>query len=389
MENVDIKQLRLLAGASFFSQMMISMANLAFVYYLKDIYNLSSYVIASSISIFSISYCFACVLFGKISKSFKPRNLILFSLIGMSISIFLVSVFKKLIFINVSFVFYGLFMSFLWPQIESWLSRGKEKKQLNYVMSKFNLSWSIGMAFSPVLCGVLVEKSPVLPLYFSSLVFLLIALTLFIVTNKIPSLRAVESEEKYIKISTLVDNSTSLRFYCWYGVIIGYLILGAICNIFPLYARDVLGYRETTIGILLWLRGGISCIVFLIIGKLSFWHFKKKYIFLSQILIAILCFISKDFSSFFTLSLFFIGFGLLFPFVYMQSMFHGASGAINRTKRMIIHEVLLTGGYVIGSIIGGILFDYFSYSQMLCYFSYIILISVLIEVIISFLVSQK
>lgn len=381
MENKN--QIVLLGSTSFLSQMMISMVNLAFVYYLKDKFHLSSYLIASSISIFSICYCVACIMFGKISKQFRPRNLIMFSLIGMGVSVFLVTIFDKLYLINLSFVFYGLFMSFLWPQIESWLSRGKEKKNLNKVMSIFNLSWSIGTAFAPLLCGILVEKSSALPIYFTSVVFFVVAILLFVITNRNPELRSFESEKKYIEISKMKDNSTPLRYLCWIGVIIGYIVLGAISNIFPLYARDVLGLRETSIGVLLWLRGGISCFVFFLIGKLSFWHFKKSYIFISQLLIGLLCFISRDFSSFIALSVFFISFGFVFPFLYMQSMFHGASGAVNRTERMIIHEVLLTGGYILGSVLGGFLLDYFSYSNMMTYFAILILVSVAIEYIIS------
>ena len=49
---------------------------------------------------------------------------------------------------------------------------------------------------------------------------------------------------------------------------------------------------------------------------------------------------------------------------YDLSIFHGAEGAMNRHRRMVIHEVLLTIGTIAGSLVGGFVYQYFSFFSL-------------------------
>jgi DHA1 family multidrug resistance protein-like MFS transporter/DHA1 family quinolone resistance protein-like MFS transporter len=387
--DTDKTQVILLGITTFFVQLVISGISLALVYYLREIYNVSASLIGAVVSILQISYVFFCIFLASKTPNHKPRNLILFGIIGMIISFLIIVITKNLYIVILFIIMFGFFMSFIWPSIESWLSRGKEEAFLNKTMGAFNLSWSGGTAISTVLTGFLLERSVTLPFYVGSMILLLVAFNLWFITNRVPELRAADSEKEYIQKNNLVDHSTFLRYYCWFGVFIGYIVLGAISNIFPLYAKEQLGYTESTVGIFLWIRGIVSCLVFFFLSKTAFWHYKKSYIFGMQFLIGLCCFIAKDFTSIISLSLFFFSFGILFPFVYMSSMFHGASGSINRTSRMIIHEVLLSLGSVFGSIWGGVLFDHYSYPRMMFMFFVFITVCVITELLISLAKNSK
>ncbi len=378
----DKKQLLFLSSTSFVSQMMISMINLALVYYLRDVFFYSPSIIAILTSTFAVSYVVFCLVGEKPSSHFSPRHNIFVSLLGMGFSILLFLFSKTFVSIMITLIFYGAFMSLLWPQMETWYSRGRENNSLNKAISYFNLSWSLGMSISPILCGLLTQVNVSLPIVVGVVFFFIASLNVLVLTNKAPYLKAVESEKKYIKQNILKDESTPLRFLSWGGVILGYFFFGMLINIFPLYGREVLFINETKIGILLWSRGIVSCFAFYFLGRTAFWHFKGSLIIFAQIVLAILSFVAIYFTSYNLLFILFVLFGFIFSLLYMQSIFHGVSGSINRSKRMIIHEVLLTVGTVLGSIFGGYIYEKINFKSVMIYFSLFMFVVILLEVVL-------
>lgn len=204
-----------------------------------------------------------------------------------------------------------------------------------------------------------------------------------------PGIRAMKSEKEENRDTDRVDTSTPLRFYCWIGVIMLYTGMSVILTIFPLYAQDKLLISESRTGLLLLFRGVSTCISFLLLGKFGFWHFKKRYIFLVQILFALSCLVLTGFSSMLAYGLFFLLFGLLFATAYAQSMFHGASGSINRSHRMIIHEVLLTVGTIIGAVLGGHLYESSSFALVLLSIGLGTLVVVFFELVVAFSLNRR
>lgn len=361
----DAIQFWVLNVASFFGQLSIAMVNLALVYHLRRAFFLGADQIGVAASITTATYLVFCLLGGRFTVHFRPRHLVETSLIGMALAVLLFVSTKTLSIAYIALVFYGAFMSLLWPQIEGWFSRGKEGVQLNHVANAFNFSWSFGVGISSYIAGILVEVSTTTPFYVAILMFFLVFLLIAITSALVPGIRAVQSEHADNKENMREDASTPLRFYAWVGIISLYSGMSVILTIFPLYAQDVLKISESQTGLLLLVRGVATCLSFLALGKLEFWHFKKRYIFMVQLLFGVLCLIAMGFSSPLPFAFFFLFFGILFAFAYDQSMFHGASGSVNRSGRMIIHEVLLTFGTIIGAVVGGSIYEQLSFSKVL------------------------
>jgi len=122
---------------------------------------------------------------------------------------------------------------------------------------------------------------------------------------------------------------------------------------------------------------------------LEFWHFKKRYIFLVQLLFGVLSLVAMGFSSPLPFALFFLLFGILFAFAYDQSMFHGASGSVNRSGRMIIHEVLLTVGTILGAVVGGSVYEQLSFSKVLLVIGTTAIILVMVELLVAFFIERN
>ncbi len=212
----------------------------------------------------------------------------------MALAVLLFVSTKTLSIAYIALVFYGAFMSLLWPQVEGWFSRGKEGAQLNHVTNAFNFSWSFGVGVSSYIAGILVEVSTTTPFYVAILMFFLVFLLLVITSALVPGIRAVQSEHADNKENNREDASTPLRFYAWVGIISLYSGMSVILTIFPLYAQDVLKISESQTGLLLLVRGVATCLSFLALGKMEFWHFKKRYIFMVQLLFGVLCLLPWD-----------------------------------------------------------------------------------------------
>ncbi|MDD2296965.1 MAG: MFS transporter, partial [Sphaerochaetaceae bacterium] len=276
---------------------------------------------------------------------------------------------------------YGITMSFLWPQIETWLARGKEGRALNKATSSFNVSWSLGAATSPLLTGILVEIHTRVPLFAGIMLFGLVFSLIGISTKMVPGIRAVVSEYQNIQQTTAIDQSTPLRFLSWAGVLTVYAALAVILTIFPLHALDNLPFSESAVGLLLLVRGLATVGMFVVMGKTSWWHFKRTLVIIIQILVVGICLLGTLSFSFFHYILFFFVFGMLFAMMYSFSIFHGASGSIHRSKRMLIHEMLLTIGTIVGSIVGGTVYQYLDFTRVLYACSVLVAIPIIIALL--------
>lgn len=388
-KKTDAIQFWVLNISSFIAQLTIAMVNLSLVYHLRSKFQLGADQIGIAASISTAAYLVFCLVGSRYTVHYRPRHLVQLSLAGMGFS---VALFVKSDVLWVAYgalALYGTFMSLLWPQIEAWFSRGKEGASLNRAANAFNFSWSIGVGLSSYLAGLLVEISTTLPFYVALVLFALVFLLIFISSALVPGIRAVASEHTDIRENNRVDTSTVLRFYAWAGIIALYTGMSVILTIFPLYAQDVLLITESQTGLLLLIRGISTCLSFLLLGKLDFWHFKKRYIFGVQLLFSLSVLVAMFFSAPILFALFFLLFGFLFAIAYDQSMFHGASGSVNRSMRMIIHEVLLTVGTILGAIFGGFFYEHISFSFVLMIIGVSTLVLLAVELSAALWVSIK
>ncbi len=367
----------ILSIVTFLGQFTISMANLAFIYYFRLNYGLSPQMIGLSAALYTSSYFFACFLVGPIASKIIPSLSIQISMAGMALSLFLLLSTHQVSIAFFSLVLYGAAMAFLWPQLAAWITRGKEGKELSRSTGFFNVSWSVGAAVSPLITGLLVEKSASLSIVVSIFLFIGVIVILIYAYTSISSIKKVESERENIKRNSIVDRSTPLRFFCWGGNLTMYVALAVVLTIFPIYALDSLPFSTSSVGFLLFLRGLSTVIAFYYLGKSDWWHFNSWAIGGTLFLFSIIAIIATGIESFIGYALFFVLFGALFSMMYTFSIFHGASGSKFRSKRMLIHEALLTVGTIIGSTMGGTLYQYFGFTRVLHMCALIVLLPLL------------
>ncbi len=370
---MDKKKL-FLCFSSFLSQFSICMINFAMIYYLRKNYGLSSGAIGIASSIYTVTYFISCLLIAPFYSRFSRSLKAFLAFFGMAASNIAILNTSSIAVIFIMLGIYGISMSFLWPNIEDWITENAEGRELARATNAFNFSWSFGAGLSTMAAGFLAEVSLSLPIALSCFFFILIMLFLILLASRNNAPESIKKEEAVAK-----GRPTELRYISWGGNFLNYICYSLVINIFPLYAMDSLGYGESISGSLLLFRGVATCISFSIFSRLKFWQFRKSVILASQASLA-LVFITLPFlRSKVLFALFFLIFGVIFALLYEMSIFHGASGSANRSRAMIIHEVLLNIGSVIGSAAGGIVYEHFSFSAISFSLASLALIFVLLE----------
>ena len=360
-----------LALSTFLSQGSIVIFNFTLVYYLREC-GIDSVGIGLASSIYPTLYFLGCIFMPKLLPSLKGKARILAANIGMAFTGLVLTFIKNEALIMTDLVFYGLFQSLLWTNMETWITGGKEGGELTSRLTLFNFSWSFSVGLATSFSGVVSEYSTRLSIW-SGCVFFLISALLVALSG-----RSYDSKKEKEEIVS-EDHSSPLRFPSWAGVLLVYTGYSLVLTVFPQYAMDTLGYSESVTGNILLFRGISVTIAFLIMQKARVWQKGVGPILGSQAFFAILTFLMLFLRSVAAFAILFALYGFVFALSYDLSIFHGAEGAKDRHKRMVIHEVLLTLGTIIGSLVGGFVYQYFSFKTLVLTISILSVVIVVIE----------
>ena len=360
-----------LALSTFLSQGSIVIFNFTLVYYLREC-GIDSVGIGLASSIYPTLYFLGCIFMPKFLPSLKGKARILAANIGMAFTGLVLTFIKNEALIMTDLVFYGLFQSLLWTNMETWITGGKEGGELTSRLTLFNFSWSFSVGLATSFSGFVSEYSTRLSIW-SGCVFFLISALLVALSG-----RSYDSKKEKEEIVS-EDHSSPLRFPSWAGVLLVYTGYSLVLTVFPQYAMDTLGYSESVTGNILLFRGISVTIAFLIMQKARVWQKGVGPILGSQAFFAILTFLMLFLRSIAAFAILFALYGFVFALSYDLSIFHGAEGAKDRHKRMVIHEVLLTLGTIIGSLVGGFVYQYFSFKTLVLTISILSVVIVVIE----------
>ncbi|MBR1937583.1 MAG: MFS transporter [Spirochaetales bacterium] len=378
--------------ASFLAQLGFSTVNLALVYYLRYTLGVSATLIGIAAGTYTVTYLLGCIFFSPVVRRFRPRHTIEAAMIGISLCFLMIVNTTNIPLIFFLLGIYGFLLCFQWPQMETWISRDTEGKELSFKLSSFNFSWCFGISISALTGSYLVTIDSRYGFYFSVFVLIIVYLIIFLISALFPTIRSVDAESRHVKElvrEESVDRSTVLRYDSWCAIFLVYTALSVILNIFPLYAKEGMKIAESTSGLLLLFRGLATCFSFIFFGATTFWTFKAWLIYLCEAIFALLCLIFAFSSSVFALGIFFVLFGVLFSICYNFSIFHSAVGAINKGKRMVIHECMISIGQIIGSSVGGTIYQHMGWNRVLLALGCIGLVFLSIQLCFYFLGRRK
>jgi len=265
----------------------------------------------------------------------------------------------------------GLLTSIYWPPIMGWLSTGQEGRDLNRRLGIYNMSWSVGLAVSPFLGGLLVESSIVMALFaavvFAALAFVAVTLAHPPRLGEGPAGVPAEIQEAQRNSN---DNSQVLlgpagsllvrfRWMSRIALVTVFTCVGLMKTQLALLFTMELGFSKSQFGAVTAIMWLITCLVFFAASKTHIWHYRLVPLILAQMAVALsmLLIIESSMLAGFFLVAAFVGIGQAFS--YISHQFYVASQSTRRCGSMALHEILLSAGQITGFLVGGYLADFF------------------------------
>ncbi|MCX5632617.1 MAG: MFS transporter [Phycisphaerae bacterium] len=315
------------------------------------------------------AYVICCMLAFAVIDRFKPKRVLLITAgAGIIISFgFFVIVWygnNNGIFFNpitrliILMVMVGVITAFFWPVIMGWISTGYEGAELTKRFGFYNVAWASANTIMPVIGGYLMEINYSFPLAVSVVIASLCFISLYPTKCISQSPKPHQSGSDTVRQQTAKQN----RQFVWMSrvaLFATWVYVGIFRSQLGILYKFELNLSESVYGWATALMCLSNVIVFLMMGRSHWWHYKKTLFALIQAS-AVLSLIIILFSGNAAFQLFAAGLsGVCYGFIYGSHQYYGVSGGTKRSGLMAIHETIIGAGFAIGALVGGILSDSF------------------------------
>lgn len=371
--------------AAFLLVVALAVLMLSLVFYVREVYDASGIQVGAMFGAWWLCYAASCISLRPLTDSFRPRMILPVSTFAMSMFALGIRLGGCLAMVYVCCGLMGLSSGLFWPPLMGWLSTGLEGPQLNKVLGRFNVSWSVGGMIGAPLGGWLSQYNVVLPIYVASALLLMTSALIMGATLALPGVR----RDKETAITSAVSNGdrakeTRLRYAAWLGVFTIFLVSGVISQIWPVSARDDLRLAKVAIGLLLFGRSLSNTLALGLMGHTDSWHYKGGLMLRGHLYVLVALAAMAWAGNTFTLVAGLALVGLVTGMSYSYSIFHGVAGSANRAARMAVHESLLSLGVLNGGVIGGLIYDRFSMMTVYAVLAGVVLASLAAQAAICF-----
>jgi len=298
--------------------------------------------------------------FGKLSDHLGRKYILLSGCLGYFLSSFALSVSTQLYQLFIFMALVGVAGAMFWPSLEAWIAERGDRESLTKRVSFFNISWCAGAAVGPLMGGMLFQFNYHLPFYLAGFLSLLMA---FLILNEPLD---DKREGSFALKETLSKGDPALQgnfpsrkeafsylYAAWIANFASYFSIGMIRYLFPKLSIE-LNIQPFILGILLGVVALSETLVFYVLGKVSFWHYRWLPLFSLQLLgiIGLIFIFLGNSLAIFLLAFILVGAGA--GMSYFSSLFYGLNDHRDRGAKSGIHEAVLGGGALFGPLAGGI-----------------------------------
>ncbi len=344
--------------AAFLMAVTMGLMTLGMVLYARLVLEAGGARIGVLAGIWSLTYVFGCLVVRPWFNRVLPRFLIIGSTATMAVVVVVMLGAETYGMLLVLYALFGLALSLFWPPLMGWVSTNVEGPHLGRVIGRFNMSWCSGAVISPFICGWLSGINPRYPLMLAVGLMLFVCVFVAVSARLLPGIgsdRGTGAAHDALPGDT--DGSSPLRFPAWIGLYASFFGLGTITAVFPLVALEAWHAVEKVIGLVFTGRGLANVVGFILLGRIHAWHHKLIPMLAAQWVAVVSLAVISLAGSVITAAVLLAVFGFCSAMSYASSFFHGTVGSLNRARRMAVHESILAGGLVSGSIAGGWIYE--------------------------------
>ncbi len=334
-----------------------TMVALGLVFYMRDRLGAGASAIGMASATFNGLYFIGCFALRPVGLRLVPRySLVVSSVVAAVLLSFLLAS-ASITAVVLLYGAVGFTLALFWPPIMGWLSAAIEGRELNRRISHFNLAWSSGVVLGPLAAGLLAQWRLEAPLVVGTAMIGVVGVVVLLASVFLSEIRADTHRDRRATPGDAPDASTALRYPSWIGLVSSFVVLGALAVVVPLHARDVIGLAEGAVGGLLLSRGLATAAGFWAMGVWTGWHGRAVPVVAAQVAVLALLALLAGTGSLASYLIVLPLLGLSVAASYTFSVYHGVAGSSDRTRRMAIHEALLTLGAVCGALLAGRLYE--------------------------------
>ena len=379
------KQFFVLA-CSFFFCLGGNILNFSLIYRLADRFLFTPGQIGTFIALGQLFYFAGCNLYHRFGSVFSPGKVFPAAAAVVFLASIPLSHADTRHVIYVSYWILQIGTGFFWPPVMAWLTGGLNDEELNREIGLFNRSWMGANIAGPLLAGALYHWNSNANFFFLNASYFMVLVLLFAmgrffrkfiwqeeesspaiaagVPDPVEKIYPSGANREGSRLLKTLDKKLDLyRYRGWIGNFCSALFIGVLVNIVPLHIRDGLGYTERTAGMLLFSRSAMGFIGFTILARFRFWHFNRKWFFITQaglIFCSFLLLIAGK--EIFILFLVGILYGFINSACYNNSIFYAGATGRNPKKNLAFHEIVMSVGNASGTAGGGLLYQHFRFT---------------------------
>ena len=338
------------------------------------------------------AYIIACILLGIILDNFNAKrslqlSALIMALCALGIFATITLHTKESLPLNpisclyAIFVITGMAPVLFWPTIMGWVSIGREGKGLSRRLGLYNLSWASALAISPFFGGQLIEFSLSFTLILAAALFFMA----FLIICPIISASQGKPQETDGQIVQEYIHDPALPAFRWIAriALIAATITSALMRTqLALFLTENLGFEPSQYGYAITFLCMANILGLFLIGKIHTWHFRLTPFILAQIFLIIGLFMIINLPSIWAIYFAAAIIGIGGSFMYGSHQFYNVSGGKKRSGLMALHEILLSIGFVIGSVTAGLLAENFGRYSPYKFGCVCLIISIVIQLII-------
>jgi MFS family permease len=251
----------------------------------------------------------------------------------------------------------GVFTAIVWPPMMGWLSTGYEGTALSHRFGSYNMSWSSGSWISPYLGGLLVGVSSMWSMAAAAVAAGICFAAVAFARNPRRDEAIAVSGPMGATVHKFHPDLARFRQMARVALVTAFVCVGLLRSQLGLLIKFELNYSEATYGIAITIFCAANFAVFMAAGRAHKWHYVGWLFWGAQLVTAgamlLIVYYPKLWMLFVAAGIV----GICEGFIYVSHLFYGVSGGKRRSGLMALHELLLSGGIVIGSVAGGYISD--------------------------------
>jgi MFS family permease len=313
-------------------------------------------------------YVIFCILVSSIIDMFKPKKILLLAAAaqvlvaiaffatvwyGSKTGIFLSPITRLILLMSLM----GVVTAFFWPVMMGWISTGHEGAELTKRLGFYNTAWSSANMILPIIGGYLMEINYLWPLVLAIVcaVGSLLAASGTKCLSENP--KSYENNSPDTACGQFLSEKRQFLWMARVALLATFICVGIFRSQLGILYKFELGFPESVYGWSVAIMCLFNIVVFWLMGRSHYWHYKKGLFAAAQGLLVVCMLVIILFNSLF-LQLLAAGLsGICYSVAYSSHQYYGVSGGKKRSGLMAVHETILGAGIALGSLLGGIISD--------------------------------